>query len=1157
MNFLKKIFPSFNERKLNEYRKILNNVNEYYDIYIKNNPNPKEKTKEFIKRLENNEDIDSILPEAFALVKYVMYLLAKEHYTYSDKNAKIHFIWDMIPYDVQILGSIALHKGTIIEMATGEGKTLVAVMPLYLNALTKKGTYLITVNDYLAKRDRAWMKPIYDNLGVTVGLIQTGMTPEERRENYEMDIVYLTNNEFGFDYLRDNLTYQKKERVHRDEFYYAIIDEVDSVLIDEARTPLIISGLPMDIEDKEKTQRIYRELRDSVNTFVRKQKIIIEDIFKKAKEELNKNSQKAFFYLLQVKKGNPKYKPLIELMQNADIVQNMTKYENNLIRDKSLHLLDKDLLFSIDERGNSINITDKGEEEFSRIKGDKDFFVLPELATEFDKLDNSDLSGEEKIAKKEEINVIYSQKSEYIHAVNQLLKAYILFEKDVEYIVQNDKIIIVDEHTGRLMPGRRFSEGLHSAIEAKENVRIEEETRTLATITLQNLFRMFEKLSGMTGTAETEAKEFMHIYKLPVIVIPTNKPVIREDKNDVIFIRKEQKIKYIINKIVNIHNAGIPLLVGTASVASSEYLDKKLKTKKSITGKQLNYSILNAKNHEKEAEIVADAGTMGAITIATNMAGRGTDIKLKPEIKMLPERSALIQALILKEKNKKPIIIYQDEKSLEYIKYLFEHDSYLSDKKQYFSYEIDNKIPIINNDISDSEYYKLKIPPTNEIENRKVCIYFDENGECLEYASPGLYVLGTEKHESRRIDRQLRGRAGRQGDPGTSLFTVSLEDDLMRIFGSDKMSDLIKKLESMSGTSTAVSHKLLTSSIENAQKKIENLNFERRKYLLEYDDVINKQREVVYELRNFFLYKVPPFEILNDEHFLTICMRFTEDLKKAYSSNNIIQINKLIKKLNYIFHIDIQEHDIKEIILSNKLPSFLRQKTLLSIKEHLEEAKEYILENLPSIAEDFIMEQIQGIPFNEEWPIESINDFLMNYFTLTIKEPQSDISAKDFIEEIKDKIVKRIDERFDIPEEFLDKLLYVISMSFIRAIDKNWVEQLYELDAIKEGISLRSYAHKDPLVEFKKEAYILFSDLMDNIIKEFSKEFFTSKLLGNIEEIKKARIKAEKPVLFMNTSDNKRVKKQPVKKEHKKIGRNDPCPCGSGKKYKNCCGRNQ
>ncbi|PIP14392.1 MAG: hypothetical protein COX48_01075, partial [bacterium (Candidatus Stahlbacteria) CG23_combo_of_CG06-09_8_20_14_all_34_7] len=1021
--------------------------------------------------------------------------------------------------------------------------------------------YLVTVNDYLARRDRAWMKPVYDRLGVTVGLIQMGMTPSERRQNYNCDITYVTNNEFGFDYLRDNMAYQKSEKVHRDIFNFAIIDEADSVLIDEARTPLIISGMPFGSSDEKRTKMLYMSLSSSVNHFVRTQKEVVRKIYDNSKKMYADGKyDEAVIGFLTVKCGFPKMKEIVETMQNAEILSKMERAENVLIRDKMIHTLDLDLLYSIEEKSGAVTITDKGEDYFEKIQSDENFFSTPELSIEIKKIEDEIEDPEERTNKKAEVMQRYAERSEYIHALHQLLKAHTLFEKDVEYIVQNGKIVIVDEHTGRLMPSRRFSEGLHSAIEAKENVSIQEETKTLATITLQNLFRMFSKLSGMTGTAETEASEFMHIYKLPVIVIPTNENVIRKDFNDLIFIRKDEKIKYIAERILKIHNAGIPILVGTASVQSSEFLDSILKSKRDISERPLKYNILNARHHEQEANIISEAGNQGAITIATNMAGRGTDIKLGETIEMLPERGALLQALHVKNVLKKmTVILLKEKKSKENISYLFENDFFLKGKGIHFNFDLkkNNEMILIVDSLREDEFkndFKITIQSPFDKDNRMVCLSYNEKGECNDYIPAGLFVLGTEKHESRRIDRQLRGRSGRQGDPGASLFTVSFEDDLMRVFGNEKMSNMIKRLEALSSRETSVSHKLLTSSIENAQKRIEGLNFERRKYLLEYDDVINKQREIVYQLRNFFLNRKPPLEFIDNGLFSQNIASLKQGLEDTNSKGDLKALEDKIIKFSHIMNVDrieISSNDFTNPDFDKILIKKITDKFLINFTE----VSDYILENIPLMASDFIYSEIDDNSPYEEWDFERINEWLMNYFKMTFKKSEEEMTKKDFASFVKNKIEEMIKEKMSV---FSNKsfLLFHLSNMFIISIDKLWIEQLYELDAIKEGISLRGYAQRDPLVEFKKEAYQLFNILIDSIYKNFCEKFFSAVQNLDVSKEKSRNIETVKREIAVNTSEDADSKQKPVMRENKKIGRNDPCWCGSGKKYKNCHGRN-
>ncbi|MGE3062408.1 MAG: preprotein translocase subunit SecA [bacterium] len=1159
MNFLTRLFPSYNQRRISEIEKIVNQINEKYENLLSSGViNPEKATLELKGRIKNNESPDDVLIDAFALVKYVMKQLADEKYEYQDSDMK--FKWEMIPYDVQIIGSIGLHRGNIVEMATGEGKTLVAVMPLYLNSLDGKGSCLVTVNDYLARRDRAWMKPVYERLGVSVGLIQMGMNPSERRANYSCDITYVTNNEFGFDYLRDNMAYQKSEKVHRDNFNFAIIDEVDSVLIDEARTPLIISGMPLGGVEEKRTEMQYRSLSSSVNQFVRTQKETARKIFEKSKKLYDEGKfDEAITGFLSVKRAFPKMKEIVEVMQNSDILSKMEKMENVLIRDKMVHTLDTELLYTIEERSGAVTITDKGEDYFEKIHSDTEFFSTPELSLEFKKLEDEIDNLDERSKKKAEVIQKYAERSEYIHALHQLLKAHTLFERDVEYIVQNGKIVIVDEHTGRLMPSRRFSEGLHSAIEAKENVSIQEETKTLATITLQNLFRMFSKLSGMTGTAETEAGEFMHIYKLPVLVIPTNRDVVRKDYNDLLFIRKEEKTKHIIEKILKIHNAGVPLLVGTASVQSSEYLDTTLKTKKDLSGKNIKYNILNARHHEQEANIIAEAGLQGAVTIATNMAGRGTDIKLGETIKMLPERSALLQALHVKNNLKKnAAVLLDDETSMNYIRELLQSDPYLKEKAIYFTFDEDKKNELILVALRQEQgnsAFEVRVSSPAEPSKRFVCISYAPDGSCSEHVPAGLFVLGTEKHESRRIDRQLRGRSGRQGDPGASMFTVSLEDDLMRVFGNEKMSDMIKRLEAISSNETSVSHRLLTSSIESAQKRIENLNFERRKYLLEYDDVINKQREIVYQLRNFFLDRKPPLEFVDRDAFSQYIASFRQKLDAAASLNDRSLFESEVRRFAAIMNSNSISLDFKDASRTD-IEEIVSRQISFGFDSNYEEVVSYISENIPPLASDFISGEIPDqLPY-EEWDMDRMNEWFMHYFRINLKKQSNEITKKQFLEDTEKLIGGILSEKLAL---FSNKelLLFNLCNMFIMSIDKLWIEQLYELDAIKEGISLRGYAQRDPLVEFKKEAYLLFNDLMDNIHKDFCEKFFSAvRSMQTKQENKPRRIDTVKREIAANTPEESSSKQKPVTREDRKIGRNDPCWCGSGKKYKNCHGKN-
>jgi preprotein translocase subunit SecA len=693
------------------------------------------KTPEFRQRLVDGASVDDLMEEAFAVVKQVCKRAIGHEYEVAGQAET----WNMIPYDVQIFGGIMLHRGRIAEMATGEGKTLVAIAPVYLNALTGGGVHLVTVNDYLARRDADWMGPIYARLGLSVGCIQNDLDSDQRRVEYAYDVTYGTNNEFGFDYLRDNMAIRSEDQVQRG-FHFAIVDEVDSVLIDEARTPLIISG-PVSASDRD---RYFVELKPTVEQLVRRQRELCNGFVQEAAAKINDGDNDERYdaarLLLLVERGMPKNKRLLRLYKESGVQKAIRRVEADYMREKQLHVLDEELFFAIDEKQHTVGLSDKGIATLS--EKDRELFLLPDVAELIGAVDDrADLDAAAKLDEKERIEHEAALNSAKVHCINQLLRAYSLYERDVEYVVQGGKVMIVDTFTGRLMPGRRWSDGLHQAVEAKEGVRVEGENQTLATITLQNYFRMYEKLAGMTGTAETEASEFYEIYKLDVQVIPTNVPVVREDMHDQIYRTRREKYNAVVNEIAALHAKGQPLLIGTVSVDVSETLSRMLRRRK------VPHNVLNAKFHAQEAEIVRGAGQRGAVTIATNMAGRGTDIKLGEGVVELG----------------------------------------------------------------------------------------------------GLFIMGTERHEARRIDRQLRGRSGRQGDPGASRFYLSLEDDLMRLFGSERIANIMDRLGVEEGE--VIEHPMVTRSIERAQRKVEERNFEMRKRLLEYDDVMNRQREVVYDRR--------------------------------------------------------------------------------------------------------------------------------------------------------------------------------------------------------------------------------------------------------------------------------------------------------------------
>jgi len=869
---MEKIIGSRNDREIKKLWPIVEKINEIYETYhsLKDEDLIK-KTEEFEKRIRDGEDPFEILPEAFALVKEATRRLCGKKWEVTGHMWE----WDMIPFDVQLLGAIVLFQGKIAEMKTGEGKTLVATMPLYLHGIIGRikgtGVHLVTVNDYLARRDRQWMGPVYESLGLSVGVIQNDMDNARRKIEYQKDITYGTNNEFGFDYLRDNMVYRAEDRVQRGH-YYAIVDEVDSILIDEARTPLIISG-PVEYSSAE----IYREMKPLAENLVRKQTQLVTQLLFVAENLLKQGKEfEAAEKIIQARMGMPKAKKLFKMLQEPGIMKLVDKVELELMKEvtiggektKRIEELKEELYFWVDEKSHSVEITEKGREEVE--KREKGLFALPDLSTELHKLDeDKNLSARERFYEKERILREYAEKSDKIHALKQLLKAYMLFEKDVDYVVMDGKVIIVDEFTGRLMPGRRWSDGLHEAVEAKEGVTIQRETQTLATITIQNYFRMYEKLAGMTGTAMTEAQEFWEIYKLDVIQIPTNKPVRRVDYPDIIFKTKKEKYEAIINEIEKWHKVGRPILVGTTSVEVSELLSRLLKRK------GIPHQVLNAKYHEKEAEIIARAGQFGAVTIATNMAGRGTDIKLGANVVRAKECA------------------------------------------------INTPNPTLGLTCT---------------EDPKKCI--KEGVPC------GLYIIGTEKHEARRIDNQLRGRAGRQGDPGSSRFFLSLEDDLLRLFGSDRVMELMERFGSKD--EGPIESPMVTKALETAQKRVEMQNFQIRKRLLEYDDVMNRQREVIYGLRN---------DILDGKDLRGLVLDYAkgiaEDLIEKYLRNNerddSWNLQDLRNELAYFFLYDFSEmlnvkskQEVKELVF-NKLEDLYKEREEAFGDEKMREMERIVL----------------------------------------------------------------------------------------------------------------------------------------------------------------------------------------------------------------------
>ncbi len=1076
-------------------------INTIYDlIHNLNDEDILKKTEDFKQRYKDGESLDSILPEAYALVKEVCRRLVGKTWNVTD----IPMTWDMVPFDVQLMGAIELHQGKISEMATGEGKTLVATMPLYLNALTGKGCHLVTVNDYLARRDAEWMGMVYNMLGVSVAYIQNDMIPQVRKESYNADITYGTNSEFGFDYLRDNMVLSLDDKVQRGH-YYAIVDEVDSILIDEARTPLIISGAVDNPGDK-----YYSMFRNDVERLTRKQTEFINKILFQAEKLLEEGKDKeAGIYLLQAKRGAPKNKKLSKLMQDGEIRKLIERVEAEYMREKKLHLLDEDLFYTIDEKGHSININEKGHEALS--PDDPTFFVLPDSATILSELHSQGLSIEEIRERESKLNNEILDKSMKLHAIHQLLKAFSLFEKDVDYVVQNNRVIIVDEFTGRLLPGRRYSDGLHQALEAKEKVIVQQETQTLATITIQNYFRLYEKLAGMTGTAETESTEFWQIYKLDVSVIPTNKPVRRVDTQDEIFKTRREKYNEVIKEIERLNKQKRPVLVGTTSVEASEQLHRLLRMR------NIPHSVLNAKYHQQEAEIVAQAGKPGTVTIATNMAGRGTDIKLQPAT--LLERLKWLENYIdyLEEELGSNKLNNYDRVQFEWA-------------LKHFS-EILRKVKLNELGLSEHDSIESGNPDILNEKRRILCKECCINStpdmvsykkerltECSIFPACGLAIIGTERHEARRIDRQLRGRSGRQGDPGSSKFYLSLEDDLMRLFGSDRVTNILNRLGGLPDGEPIV-HPWVTKAIQRAQKRVEMQNFQIRKHLLEYDDVMNKQREVIYGLRN-----------------------------KALEGKDLwLTIDEMLRNV-----IDIK--------VMNYLP--------------------------PDVTSD-------------EWKLNELKTDLERSYFLHIDLDYNSIEGLTS-EQISDYIIDKAIEHLKQKEQRLGKetMEKLFQYSLLKSIDEHYREHLLQLDHLKEGISLRAYGQKDPLVEYKKESFEMFNQLLDLIDESSIRNVFllepataekiqarakriaamhtgisaydAAKIaiaqaqaeagvpgIGGSEEVEMSAVRAAASKLEKKGISAKIISSGDTYHRGKpKVGRNDPCPCGSGKKYKKCCGRN-
>ncbi|RXQ95694.1 preprotein translocase subunit SecA [Ancylomarina salipaludis] len=977
--------------------------------------------KETARRFTENEEIE------VTATQFDRDLAARADYVQIDGDKAIYFnswnaggtdiVWNMVHYDVQLIGGIVLHQGKIAEMATGEGKTLVATLPVFLNALTGRGVHVITVNDYLAKRDSEWMGPIYQFHGLSVDCIDKH-TPnsDARRSAYACDITFGTNNEFGFDYLRDNMATNPKDLVQR-RHNYSIVDEVDSVLVDDARTPLIISG-PIPRGD----HQLYDELKPKVQKLAKAQNDLVMGMFTDAKRLLKsedkKEQEEGAKLLLRTFKGMPKMKPLIKFLSEQGNKALLLKTENFYMQEnnKNMHIITDDLYFVIDEKQNSIELTDIGIDLISDDTDDAGFFVLPDIGSEVAEIEKSNMSDEEKLKTKDEMIQSYAVKSERVHTVNQLLKAYTLFEKDVEYVLIDGKVKIVDEQTGRIMEGRRYSDGLHQAIEAKESVKVEAATQTFATITLQNYFRMYHKLSGMTGTAETEAGELWDIYKLDVVVIPTNRPIARDDREDLVYKTKREKYNAVIDEIGNLVKAGRPVLVGTTSVEISELLSRMLKLR------GIKHNVLNAKLHQREADIVAEAGHKGTVTIATNMAGRGTDIKLTDEVK----------------------------------------------------------------------------------------------------AAGGLAIIGTERHDSRRVDRQLRGRAGRQGDVGSSQFFVSLEDDLMRLFSSDRIVKLMDRMGIEDGE--VISHSMISKSIERAQKKVEENNFGIRKRLLEYDDVMNSQREVIYKRRRHALFGE----------------RIQVDI-----ANMMFDVCEAL--VNEYYGGDFEDFKMELIrILSVESP--------VTAEEFMKEKPEDICQKIYEVVLDVHKRKVETISKQAYPVIKDVYESKAEIYE-NIVVPISD-GTKNF------QVVTNLKKAYETQAEELVRSYEKVAI--LATIDDSWKEHLREMDDLKQSVQNASYEQKDPLLIYKFESFNLFKSMIENT----NKSVVSTLMKGHIplqmnEEVREAKERRRTDMSNLRTSkedlSSDGAKREPKKAEPvrnvQKVGRNEPCPCGSGKKFKQCHGK--
>ena len=1067
------VYPEIEQLSNDELRSKTREIEKQIHDYVREEKEQIDKLKEGIEDIELEErekiweEIDAIetaisdkfdvileevLPEAFAVMKdtarrftqnkeivvtaneFDKDLAAAHDFVRIEEDKAIYqnhwiaggteIVWDMIHYDVQLFGGVVLHKGKIAEMATGEGKTLVATLPVFLNALTHNGVHMVTVNDYLAKRDSEWMGPLYMFHGLSVDCIDKHEpNSDARRKAYESDITFGTNNEFGFDYLRDNMAVSPRDLVQR-KHNYSIVDEVDSVLIDDARTPLIISGpIPRGEE------QLYDQFRPRVEMIVRAQRDMSTRLLAEAKVKMasedKKEQEEGALLLYRSYKGLPKNKPLIKFLSEPGNKAAMLKTEENYMSEqmRNMHIVTDPLYFIIDEKNNSIELTDKGIDMLTGKSDDPTFFVMPDISAQLSELENQPLTDEEKAEKKDELLQNYAIKSERIHTVNQLLKAYTLFDKDDEYVVIDNKVKIVDEQTGRIMEGRRYSDGLHQAIEAKENVKVEAATQTFATVTLQNYFRMYRKLAGMTGTAETEAGEFWDIYKLDVVVIPTNKPIIRDDMNDRIYKTVREKYNAVIEEITKLVDAGRPVLVGTTSVEVSELLSRMLNLRK------ISHNVLNAKLHQREADIVASAGQAGVVTIATNMAGRGTDIKLSPEVR--------------------------------------------------------------------------------------------EAG--------GLAIVGTERHESRRVDRQLRGRAGRQGDPGSSVFFVSLEDDLMRLFATERIAGLMDKMGFKEGD--VLEHNMLSKSVERAQKKVEENNFGIRKRLLEYDDVMNSQREVIYKRRrNALMGERIGIDVLNMIYDTSV--NVVEQNQYSYDDMKLELLRVMAIEIPFTEEEfkSLKPQDQGERVFEAAIKSFKRKSEKLA--EIAQPVITQVYENQGAMYENIL------IPITDGKKVYNIS-----------------CNLKEAYESGSKALVKAFEKSI-----------------LLHTIDENWKEHLREMDDLRQSVQHASYEQKDPLLIYKLESFELFKQMIEDV----NSKSVSILMRGQIPIQEPAQVKSAAPEQKTDYSkyrtekeevsrrgdsssqngppDTRERKMEPVRVE-KKVGRNEPCPCGSGKKYKNCHGR--